>query len=501
MLVPIQLPPGLTRGATPYDAPGRWWDSNLVRWQEGVLHPIGGWERNTATPLDSAVRKIHIWRDNVATRHILAGTDGKLYADVDGFLDITPGDIATLDSVGTDGGYGTFNYGEEDYGDARSESSPIFDAYAFWSMANWGQDVILTNNADGRLFYYDVEEPDEPPTPITATAGSTPTGVTSVIVTDERHVMLIGAGAASTVSWSSREDYTDWDFASTTNTAGTISLDVRSPLVTAVRVREGILIFSQSEVFLARYVGLPFVYGFERLASTSLLNPNSICTFNGRAAWQGKKSFWVYDGGFVKPLDCPILDDIVMGADAVYSAFRGHGGHNGMYPELWWWYASAGQTECDKLVIYNYAENWWSRSDLARSAFGPAEAFKLPYAGKSDGNVFVHESGWTDAGVSRVGSVWAESSALAIANGDKGMEIVQAHPASGQGATSTKLTFYSRRTPEGAERAFGPYTPRSDGYCDIRVSGRDVRVRVEATADGEWSIGKMRLDVAQGEGR
>ena len=68
MQLPSQLPPGLQRGATPYDAPGRWWDSNLVRWQDGTIRPIGGWERVTGTALDSGIRSIHVWRDNTAVK-------------------------------------------------------------------------------------------------------------------------------------------------------------------------------------------------------------------------------------------------------------------------------------------------------------------------------------------------------------------------------------------------------------------------------------------------
>lgn len=43
--VPLKLPPGMSRPGTVYDARGRWYDGNLVRWYDGVLQPIGGWRR------------------------------------------------------------------------------------------------------------------------------------------------------------------------------------------------------------------------------------------------------------------------------------------------------------------------------------------------------------------------------------------------------------------------------------------------------------------------
>jgi hypothetical protein len=501
MLTTVKIQPGIQRDATPYDAPGTWWDSNLVRWHQGNLRPIGGNERNTSTALSGGVRKIFVWRDNVSTRHTLVGTDTKLYADVNGYVDVSPTALVGLSTIGPLGGYGTFNYGAEAYGTARSAQSPYYDTYAFWSMSNWGEDVILTNNADGRLFYYDTTTPSTKPVVVTATHGTTPIGISAVIVTAERHVMVLGAGGSNVVSWSSSEDYTDWDFASVTNTAGTITLQTRSPLVNAVNVREGVLLFTQAEVFLCRYVGLPYIYGFERLAATTLLNPLSVCTYNGQSAWQGRAGFWQYSGGYVQPLPCPIVNDIVTDSDPLWSGFRSHAGLNGVYPELWFWYASNGATECDKLVIWNYAENWWARSNLARSCIAPSEAYKLPYCGTSDGNIYEHESGYTDAGTSRVGTVWAESAMMAIGQADRTVEVNQAMPATGHGYDSLSLMFYSRMAQEGAERTFGPYLPRSTGYVDTRVSGRDVRCRITATKDEEWSVGVMRLDVTPGTGR
>lgn len=42
-LVPLSPPPGLYRIGTAYQARGRWYDGDLVRWYEGTLQPVGGW--------------------------------------------------------------------------------------------------------------------------------------------------------------------------------------------------------------------------------------------------------------------------------------------------------------------------------------------------------------------------------------------------------------------------------------------------------------------------
>ena len=497
-IVPVQLPQGIERDATPYDSPNRWWDMNLVRWQSGSLRPINGWQRTTGTPLSGAVRKIGVWRGNDSIRHVLVGTDNKLYTDTGGYTDITPTSFTPLSSIGINGGYGTFDYGEYTYGTARAAPSPVYSPFAFWTFGYWGEDVILTANSDGYLYYYVSGTPTVKPTKIT----TAPTGNNAVIVTEERHVMAIGCGGERRrVGWSSREDYTDWDFTSITNTAGYLDLAARTPLQKAVKVKEGILIFSLSEVYLAQYVGAPYIYSFQRIADTALLHPDAICTFNGKAAWMTRSGFWVYDGGFAKPLSCPVLNDVMGQLDPTYGAFRAHGSNNGTYPELWWFYPSTGNNEANRYVLYNYVEDWWAWGSLSRSAMSPADVYRYPYMGSSDGNMYEHENGWTDAGNSRVGNIWIESGMLGIGQGDSTIEVRQVMPGTGFGYGSVNLTMYSRMAPEGAERTFGPYPMGTTGYTDVRVSGRDARIRFAATADGDWSVGKTRFDVTAGTGR
>lgn len=42
-LLSLSLPPGVFRNGTKYQAKGRWYDANLVRWTEKAMMPIGGW--------------------------------------------------------------------------------------------------------------------------------------------------------------------------------------------------------------------------------------------------------------------------------------------------------------------------------------------------------------------------------------------------------------------------------------------------------------------------
>lgn len=569
--VPIQLPPGIVRGSTAYDSPDRWYESSLVRWHGGIAQPVGGWERISSTGFTNPIRKIHCWRSSASQRFILLGTTDKVFTDDSGtWTDITPVGMQSLSAAGAYG-YGVGDYGEENYGDARSSPTTLYTSFAFYTFANWGEDVVFVNSSDGKLYYYDVTNPTTDAIQVgkytistisrasnvttvdtstshnlttgesitiagvadssfngtftatvvdsntftyanTGTNGSSSGGTVvdntvpasnrAVVVTDERHVMTMGTGGnPRRLGWSSREDYTDWNFASTTNTAGYIDIETSTPLLTAINVREGVLVFSETEVFLVRYIGNPFIYAAEYLGSSSILHPNMISTFDGKAMWFDQSGFMVYEGGSMRPIQCPVLDFFKSDIDPVYGSAVSHGSENGIFEEAWFFYPSNGQTECDSYIIYNYNEGWWASGSLSRTAAFPAGANKYPLMAGTDNNLYDHESGWTDAGNSRVGDVWLETGALSIGQGDRGWEVRQMLPATGFGYDTLQVTVYGRQAPDGSERTFGPYTPRSNGYMDMRVSARDIRVRFEATEDGDWGIGKMRLEVAPGAGR
>ena len=79
MYLPIDLPPGIYANGTEYEAKGRWRDANLIRWYNGRMRPVGGWQRFTAVPLAGIPRAIQTWRDNKGRPRLAAGTPDKLY--------------------------------------------------------------------------------------------------------------------------------------------------------------------------------------------------------------------------------------------------------------------------------------------------------------------------------------------------------------------------------------------------------------------------------------
>lgn len=646
-LLPINLPPGVVKKATPLQVKDRWWDANLIRWRAGQLLPVGGWQRITSTALSATVRGIFTWATPSSIQLAAIGLSNKLYA-LEGatYTDITPANFVG-ETSGLTGAYGASDYGELYYGlddpeytistavrtsnvvtittstthqlqtgtsvviagvtdssfngtftitrtgtttftyaqtaanasssggtatlpaaDIRPASAQFFPSFS-WSFDNWGGDLLAVASSDGRLLHYDAEETIANEAGIegitsgsrvsnvitfttdsnhgftvgdtviitgntestfnnTFTVASVPSytsftvsdsganqtgtgGVAAispavpqnnraVIVTPERHAVLIGAGGNTRrVAWSSREDYTDWDFSSITNTAGYLDLDTSSSLVMCAPVREGTLIWTQDEAWLMRYIGLPYIYSIERIGfGCGLKAPKAFVTYAGRCIWMGAESFWIYDGGVVKPLGCDVGPAIFDNIDDYYGPRYTHGSENNIFPEAWFWYPSIGSSVPDKYVIYNYAEGWWSLGEMTRTASYGAGVFPYPITADENNDLYYQENGWTAAGAPITTDRFIESGSVNFQNGNRITNVMQAITDSGHGYDSTQLMFYSAFTPEGSETTYGPYYPRSSGYTDVRVTGREFRVKIESTKDADWSVGELRVDIMPG---
>lgn len=568
--LPLQLPPGIVRGANPDDAPGRWYDGSLIRWRDNIMEPIGGWSRVTASPLASVVRRIHQWRRNNGERMLLAGCESNLYSSNSGsYTDVAPANLVPLDDVSSGGGYGSGPYGDSTYGTPRTGTTTLTPTPATWTFSNWGEDVLAVASTDGRLLYYDSSSPSTDAvavgvyaissisrtsnvtTIVTATphnlttsdavqvAGvadtsfnissttvtvtnattftyansgtngsssggtvrdiSVPTGNRAVIVTPERHVVLLQpSGERRRVAWSSRENYTDWNFTSTTNTAGFIDVQSETQLMGLCSVREGTLIWSENRLFLMRYVGQPFVYGIDELGSSALYAPNAFAEFDGRCAWMDQSGFMVYEGGSIRPLPCPLADYVFSNIDSEFGPRVAHAAVNGVFNEIWFFYPTTGNNECDRYVLWNWSENHWSMGVMARTAASPAGVGKLPLMAGTDFHIYQHEDGWTYDGFNCANNVYVASGTINLPGDENVLNVTQLVPSNGANYDLTKYTLFTRQTPGGAERTFGPYYARSDGYVDTRASGRDMRIRICANDAGDWSIGRIRMKVSQG---
>ena len=117
-LIPFQPPPGVFKNGTPYQAKGRWSDCNLVRWKDGRLQPLGGWEKVIGSTISGIGRAMITWRDYTGARWLAIGTSSDLYifTSLSGSAStITPTQLVPGNADGEIGlGFGTGDFGGTD---------------------------------------------------------------------------------------------------------------------------------------------------------------------------------------------------------------------------------------------------------------------------------------------------------------------------------------------------------------------------------------------------
>jgi hypothetical protein len=488
--VALDLPPGVVRRGTQYETQGRWYDSHLMRWKDGAMGPIGGWAQRLTTPMSGKCRALITWRDNSTTRWIAAGTHTKLYAgtqSVAALSDITPVGLTTGSAdASAAGGYGSLDYGEGLYGTPRLDSSATQDA-SVWTLDTFGQNLLACLSEDGRIFEWTLNIG----VPAAALAGA-PVSNRGVVVTPERFVFALGAGGDKRkVQWADQESTTVWT-PSATNQAGDLILQTQGQLMCGKRLRGITLLFTDQDVHVAQYIGLPFVYAIQPAGSNcGVISRGAVAAVDTRAFWMGKKGFFVCDGALTQPVPCDVYDavfndmNVTQASKVTALAFSGEN-------EVWWFYPSASSTENDRAVCYNYLEGHWQLHQFSRLAGADRGVFNNPIMADSSGYLWDHESGFTYSGAV---SPYAEAGPLELGAGDRIAKVREMIPdEKTQG--DVQATFYGRDAPNGAETTFGPYT--MDEFTQVRFAARQAKLRVTGAVATSWRWGTPRLDVVAG---
>ena len=491
-LLPVTPPAGVVTNGTNYANKGRWIDSDLVRFQNGYLRPIGGWEKIRNTALTGTPTGMFAYITNSDKKVLAVGTRQKIYVNYDGtWYDITPTSFVT--DASTDPlGYGAYNYNVEDYGDARSQSGLFFNSHS-WSFANWGEDLLFCCASDGKIYKW---SPSAPST-IGSQLTNSPTGCSGVLVTNERHVLALGAGGdPRKVQWSSREASTTWT-AAATNTAGDLQIPTGGRILSAVKWQTDIIIFTDTGIARMYYTGSPFIYGIQDAGTNcKAASPRTIVPAGNFLSWMGENSFFVFDGS-VKEIKCDVHDHVF---DNIKYAYRriACGGHNSNFNEIIWFYPEgAAQKTPNKYVIWNYVDNVWSIGSMDRGCWIDQGVFDFPIACDSLGNVYQHES-TTLSNSENLGSAvpYATSGPIEIGNGDNYVQCNQILPdEEANTLPGVTISFKGRFTPLGSETDFGSFTFENDGYTDARFTARQVQMTVTGSTAQTFQVGNIRLNL------
>lgn len=497
-LVKLTLPPGMRDVGTAHQAKGRWRDGNFVRWVEGVMRPIGKWVRVTSTPFTSRISKVRSMLDLSGRNWIMIGTnEGCFVREGASIIDVTPVDyVPGYNTTSIGGGYSAAEYGLDDYGTPRTAPTALTLEANSWAIDRWGEYFVSVAVSDGRAFVW--KPGDLTGTPFDSALSvipNAPIDNRSLIVTNERHLMLLGAGGnPRKIQWSDREDYTVWT-PSATNLAGDIELETNGALQTAVKNGEEILVMSDTDVFVIRYVGAPFVYGREHVGEKSgVIGPHAAVSTNDFVAWMSIDGFYTYRGQ-IEPLPCDVWDFVFREMNYNQRALV-TAAHNSEFSEVWWFFTSGSGSINNRYVAWNYRENVWAKGYLGRTAWQERGILQYPVAAGEDGHLYEHEHDLNDSGVQTRTRPYVESAPFEIGDGDRVMEVTQLIPDRDSASLDAiRFTFLARYTPRQEIYNYGPYYPNASGYTAVRFTGREVALKVESNQDVDWRLGVLRAEV------
>jgi len=301
------------------------------------------------------------------------------------------------------------------WNEAASESNTVIES-RYWVFESFGEDLLALVN-DGALFKWDLSNGAS--TRAAAISGA-PTASRHLLVSTNRHVFLFGTettiGTTSDqddlfLRFASQETLSTWG-PSSINTAGSFRIQDGSKIVTAVRSRGSILVWTDTSLHSLQFIGAPFVFGLSQLgANCGAVSPHSAVDVNGTTFWMSQNAFYMFDGS-IKKMPCSVQDYVFDDFSSTQQQLV-YTGINTDFNEVTWFYASKDSNFIDRNVTYNYLENVWYTNNLARTTWLDRGVYELPYAteyeptetgtvptvlGVTDGAsvVYLHEDGFNN---------------------------------------------------------------------------------------------------------
>ena len=418
-------------------------------------------------------------------------------------------------------GWGTYQWGKEAWGTARSTSNVTIEGRN-WSFDTFGEDLLATVS-NGGTFRWDTSVGVGTPA---AVVSSAPTiSRFNLVSMPDRHVFLFGTETVIGTStskddlflrFSSQEDYNTW-VPTATNTAGSFRIQDGSKIITAVRSRNAVLVWTDTSLNALQFVGAPFTFNLTQIgANCGAVSLHSAVDVNGTAFWMSQNSFYKFDGAISK-MPCSV-QDYVFEDFSITNQPETFAAVNSEFNEVTWFYTSNDATQIDRFVTYNYLEDCWSTGSLARTTWQDYGVYQKPYAteysttGIADNNVIngltagattLYQQETGDDNVTLPITAFIESGDFDIADGQPFLHIGRGIPNFKDLTGSVDVTLKFKTYPSATTNTTVVRTVvATTEKFDLRGRGRQANVRIDSDAVGDkWRYGTLRLDVQPDGGR
>ena len=420
-----------------------------------------------------------------------------------------------------------------------------------WVLDNFGTKLIaLIYN--GECFEWDGSDTDALTTRATIISGAPTASRHMIVSTPDRHLVFFGTettiGDKSTqddmfIRFSDQENINEYTIRAE-NTAGSQRLAAGSKIMSAIKGRDALYVWTDTAIFLMQFVGQPFTFAFQQAGTNcGLIGKNACIEVDGSAYWMSDNGFFNYDGQ-LRSMPC-LVEDFVYSVDpglGLNNVTRDliNAGINNLFGEINWFYCSATATSVDRVVSYNYVDSTtqrpiWTTGSLNRSAWVDSAVYEKPHAtlynpddnasydvtGNVDGSsiYYQHETGTDQV---NAGNVVTAVNAN-ILSGD--FDITQKRSNTGQAVGTpdlrgdgeymmrisrfipdfieqtgdTEVSFTTRNYPNTAATTTNFTSTETTNFKSTRLRARSIALKVSNTGTGKnWKLGTFRLDIAPG---
>ena len=417
-----------------------------------------------------------------------------------------------------------------------------------WVLDNFGTKLIaLIYN--GQCFEWDAAATNATGNRATIIANA-PTKSRHVLVsTPDRHLVFFGTettvGDQSTqddmfIRFSDQENIsgTNAYTVTATNTAGTQRLADGSEIMGAIRGRDAIYVWTDTALFLMKFVGQPFTFSFEQVGTNcGLFGKNACIEVDGTAYWMSENGFFQYDGQ-LRSMPCLVEDHVY---DDINATSRDliNAGLNNLFGEVSWFYCTASSNQVNRVVTYNYLDSTakrpiWTTGTLPRAAWQDSSVFDRPHetfydpssnasydvTGNTDGCTIYYQQ---ETGTDQINAGGVITAVLAnIVSGDfditqrtvrgqtvgtpdlRGdgefiMRISRFIPDFISQTGDTQISFQTRDFPNSSPTTTNFTAEPSTTKVDTRLRARSIALKVANTSTSQdWKLGTFRLDIHPG---
>jgi hypothetical protein len=315
----------------------------------------------------------------------------------------------------------------------------------------------------------------------------------------------------------------------------------------AIRGRDAIYVYTDTALFLQRFVGQPFTFAFVQVGTNcGLAGKNAAVEVDGAAYWMSENGFFRYAGA-LESLTCLVEDFVYDDVNLDSGNQMISAGLNNLFGEIMWFYPTANSAVVNKMVCYNYQDSTpsrpiWTVGTLARTAWADSAVFGNPHAleydadgvegsssstyvqGNTDGisTYYQHETGTDQVKGGTVTAITANITSgdfditqrvvrgaqtnIADLRGDGEflMKVRRFIPDFVSQTGSTRVTLNLKNFPNdtAASSSLGPFDITSSTQkVDTRARARAIALKVENTSTAQdWKLGTFRLDI-QADGR